>query len=137
MLEVAIVGGGPGGLMTAWQVQKKMQGLCRVALFEASERLGGKIVSRRFDSAPALYEAGVAEIYGYSQLGHDPLRELIEGFGFQTIPMDSQALVIDGKIVDGVEGMRRRYGDATADAIRAADLRMYEDKKQCSKEDER
>ena len=46
MLEVAIVGGGPGGLMTAWQVRKKMQGLCRVTLFEASERLGGKIVWR-------------------------------------------------------------------------------------------
>lgn len=126
MLEVAIVGGGPGGLMTAWQVRKKMQGLCRVTLFEASERLGGKILSRRFDSAQALYEAGVAEIYGYSQLGPDPLREMIEGFGFQTIPMDSQALHLDGELLDGIEGMRRRYGDATADAILAFRARCAE-----------
>ncbi|HEV7256208.1 MAG TPA: FAD-dependent oxidoreductase [Bosea sp. (in: a-proteobacteria)] len=119
MFEVGIVGGGPGGLMAAWHLRRKLQGLCRVTLFEASERLGGKIVSRRFDSAPALYEAGVAEIYGYGHLGYDPLREMIEGFGFQTIPMDSQALVLDGQLVDGVEGIRRRYGDTSADAILA------------------
>ena len=29
----------------------------------------------------------------------DPLRDLIEGFGYQTVPMDSNAVMIDGKIV--------------------------------------
>ena len=58
MLDLAIVGGGPGGLMSAWYLRRKLGPLCRVTIFEASERLGGKIVSRRFDSSPALYEAG-------------------------------------------------------------------------------
>ena len=81
MLDLAIVGGGPGGLMSAWYLKKKLGDLCRVTIYEASDRVGGKILSRKFDSAPALYEAGVAEIYDYSMTGPDPLRELIQHFG--------------------------------------------------------
>ena len=69
MLDLAIVGGGPGGLMTAWYLRKKLGPLCKVTIFEATERVGGKIVSKKFDSAPAMYEAGVAEIYDYSMTG--------------------------------------------------------------------
>lgn len=117
MIDVAIVGGGPGGLMTAWYIRKKIAEMAKVTIFEASDRVGGKIVTRRFETEPAMYEAGVAEIYGYSDLGPDPLRDLIEGFGYQTVPMDSNAVLIDGKIVHGVEGMRKAYGNKTADAI--------------------
>ena len=53
MLDLAIVGGGPGGLMSAWYLKKKLGDLCRVTIYEASDRVGGKIVSRKFDSAPA------------------------------------------------------------------------------------
>jgi monoamine oxidase/SAM-dependent methyltransferase len=117
MIDLAIVGGGPGGLMTAWYIKKKIAEMANVTIFEASDRLGGKIVTRRFESDPAIYEAGVAEIYGYSHLGHDPLRELIEGFGLKTVPMDSDAVMMDGKIVQGVAGMRAAYGARTANAI--------------------
>ena len=55
MLDLAIVGGGPGGLMSAWYLKRKLGELCRVTIYEASDRLGGKIVSRKFDSAPAMY----------------------------------------------------------------------------------
>src|SRR5881227_3041466 len=96
MLDLAIVGGGPGGLMSAWYLKKKLGDLCRVTLFEASDRLGGKIVTRKFDSSPAIYEAGVAEIYDYSMTGPDPLRELIQHFGLQTIPMDAEQVQLDG-----------------------------------------
>ena len=65
MLELAIVGGGPGGLMSAWYLKRKLGDLCKVTIYEASDRLGGKIVTRKFDTAPAMYEAGVAEIYDY------------------------------------------------------------------------
>ena len=119
MLDLAIVGGGPGGLMTAWYLRKKLGPLCRVTLFEASERVGGKIVSRKFDSAPAMYEAGVAEIYDYSMTGPDPLRELIQHLGLQTIPMDAMQVQFDGELIDDVPGMRRKYGDKTAAAIEA------------------
>ena len=119
MLDLAIVGGGPGGLMTAWYLRKKLGPLCKVTIFEATERVGGKILSKKFDSSPALYEAGVAEIYDYSMLGPDPLRDLVQHLGLQTIPMDAEQVQLDGEVLDDVRGMRRKYGNATADAIEA------------------
>jgi flavin-dependent dehydrogenase len=76
-LRVAIVGGGPGGLFSAWNLAGKAGNSIKITIFEASHRLGGKIVTGSFAGA-GLYEAGVAEIYDYSALGPDPLRELIE-----------------------------------------------------------
>ena len=117
MIDLAIIGGGPGGLMSAWYLKKKLGALCRVKIYEASDRLGGKIVSRTFDTAPAMYEAGVAEIYDYSMTGPDPLRDLIQHFGLQTIPMDAAQVQLDGELLDDVPGMRRKYGAETAKAI--------------------
>src|SRR3974390_2604096 len=119
MLDLAIVGGGPGGLMSAWYLKKKLGDLCRVTIYEASDRLGGKILKKKFDSAPAMYEAGVAEIYDYSMTGPDPLREMIQHFGLQTIPMDAEQVQLDGELLNDVAGMRRKYGAKTADAILA------------------
>ena len=119
MADLAIVGGGPGGLMSAWYLKRKLGELCRVTIFEASDRLGGKIFTRKFISAPAMYEAGVAEIYDYSMTGPDPLRELIQHFGLQTIPMDAEQVLLDGELLNDVPGMRRKYGPKTAAAIEA------------------
>src|SRR5258708_3863771 len=126
MLALGIVGGGPGGLMSAWYLKRKLGELCRVTIFEASDRLGGKILTRKFDSAPAMYEAGVAEIYDYSMTGPDPLRELIQHFGLQTIPMDAEQVQLDGELLNDVPGMRRKYGAKTADAIEAFRKRCTE-----------
>lgn len=117
MLDLAIVGGGPGGLMSAWYLKKKLGTLCRVTIYEASDRVGGKILTKKFDTAPAMYEAGVAEIYDYSMTGPDPLRELVQHFGLQTIPMDAEQVQLDGELLDDVPGMRRKYGEQTAKAI--------------------
>ncbi len=103
--------------MSAWYLKRKLGELCRVTIYEASDRVGGKIVTRKFDSAPAMYEAGVAEIYDYSMTGPDPLRELIQHFGLQTIPMDAEQVQFDGELLDDVPGMRRKFGAKTADAI--------------------
>lgn len=105
--------------MSAWYLKKKLGDLCRVTIYEASDRLGGKIVTRKFDSSPAMYEAGVAEIYDYSMIGPDPLRELIQHFGLQTIPMDAEQVMLDGVLLDDVPGMRKKYGAKTAAAIEA------------------
>src|SRR5437868_12336907 len=126
MLDLAIVGGGPGGLMSAWYLKKKLGDLCRVTIYEASDRLGGKIVTRRFDSAPAMYEAGVAEIYDYSMTGPDPLRELIQHFALQTIPRGAEQVQFGGELLNDVAGMRRRYGAKTAAAIEAFRKRCAE-----------
>jgi protoporphyrinogen oxidase/SAM-dependent methyltransferase len=119
MLDLAIVGGGPGGLMSAWYLKRKLGSSCRVTIYEASARLGGKILTRKFDSAPAMYEAGVAEIYDYSMTGPDPLREMIQHFGLQTIPMDAEQVHLDGELLNDVPGMRGKYGPKTAEAIDA------------------
>jgi protoporphyrinogen oxidase/SAM-dependent methyltransferase len=119
MLDLAIVGGGPGGLMSAWYLKRKLGDLCRITIYESSDRVGGKILTKKFDSAPAMYEAGVAEIYDYSMTGPDPLRELIQHFGLQTIPMDAEQVQLDGKLLDDVPGMRKTYGPTTATAIEA------------------
>ncbi|WLB57700.1 FAD-dependent oxidoreductase [Bradyrhizobium sp. 521_C7_N1_3] len=126
MLDLAIVGGGPGGLMSAWYLKRKLGDLCRITIYEASDRLGGKIVTRKFDSAPAMYEAGVAEIYDYSMTGPDPLRELIQHFGLQTIPMDAEQVQFGGELLNDVAGMRRKYGAKTAAAIEAFRKRCAE-----------
>ncbi len=105
--------------MSAWYLKRKLGSLCRITIFEASDRVGGKIVTRTFDSAPAMYEAGVAELYDYSMTGPDPLRELVQHFGLQTIPMDAEQVVLDGELLNDVDGMRRKYGAKTADAILA------------------
>jgi monoamine oxidase/SAM-dependent methyltransferase len=117
MISIAIVGGGPGGLMTSWHIDNKLEHEAQVTIFEASDRLGGKIVTGRFAKTDALYEAGVAEIYGYWALGPDPLREMIDGFGLKTVPMDSETVVMDGQVMVGVDGLKRVYGAKTARAV--------------------
>jgi monoamine oxidase/SAM-dependent methyltransferase len=126
MLDLAIVGGGPGGLMSAWYLKRKLGSSCRVTIFEASDRLGGKILTRKFDSVPAMYEAGVAEIYDYSMTGPDPLREMIQDFGLQTIPMDAEQVQLDGELLNDLSGMHRKYGAKTAGAIDAFRKRCAE-----------
>src|SRR5438093_8438595 len=126
MLDLAIVGGGPGGLMSAWYLKKKLGDLCRVTIYEASDRVGGKIISRKFDSAPAMYEAGVAEIYDYSMTGPDALRELIQHFGLQTIPMDVEQVQFDGELLNDVPGRRRKDGAKTDEAIEVSRNRCNE-----------
>src|SRR6201985_1658328 len=119
MLDLAIVGGGPGGLMSAWYLKKKLGELCRVTIFEATDRLGGKVLTGKFDSAPAIYEAGVAEFYDYSMTGPDPLRELIQHFGLQTIPMDAEEVQFGGELLNDVPRSARKVGAKIADAIEA------------------
>jgi protoporphyrinogen oxidase/SAM-dependent methyltransferase len=119
MINIAIVGGGPGGLMTSWHIDNKLEHEANVTIFEASDRLGGKIVTRTFDKNGAIYEAGVAEIYGYGHLGPDPLHDLITGFGLKTVPMDSDTVVMDGNVMVGVEGLKQAYGSKTANAVKS------------------
>jgi monoamine oxidase len=118
MINIAIVGGGPGGLMTSWHIDNKLEHEASVTIFEASDRLGGKIVTRQFDKNGALYEAGVAEIYGYGHLGPDPLHDMITGFGLKTVPMDSDTVVMDGNVMVGVEGLKQAYGSKTANSVK-------------------
>jgi len=117
MTKVAIIGGGPGGLMTAYQLEQKHRDSCQITLFEASGRTGGKIVTTQFDSAPVIYEAGAAEFYNYAMVGPDPLLELVEKLGLKTVPMSGQTVILDGKILRNKSDIRRLCGRATLEAI--------------------
>lgn len=120
MKRVAIVGGGPGGLFTAQILAEKCGGLCQATIFEASSRLGGKLVTRTFKTAPTVvYEGGVAEFYDYSQFSSDPVRELAERLGLQTVPMSGDAVILGDKILNTDGDIRRKLGDETLAAIDA------------------
>jgi monoamine oxidase/phosphohistidine phosphatase SixA/SAM-dependent methyltransferase len=117
MARIAIVGGGPGGLMTAYLLERKSFEKHQVTLFEATERVGGKIVSAKFSSAPVLYEAGVAELYDYSQLGTDPLRQLVSLLGLPTVKMYGQTIVLGNRIMRNAGDIKRHFGRKTLKAI--------------------
>lgn len=118
MVEIAIVGGGPGGLMTAWHLGRKVGATTAVTLYEAAPHLGGKLVTRRFPNSGLIYEAGVAELYDYTDLGHDPLRELIvQTLGLATVPMDSEALAMGDRIIKDFQQIERILGKTSAKSI--------------------
>ena len=96
--------------MTARLLERTFGSSCRLTMFEASDRLGGKIQTRRFDAAPVLYEAGVAECYAYDAMGHDPLRRLITDLGLTAVPTHSTAVVLNGAFLRDEEEIGKRFG---------------------------
>jgi protoporphyrinogen oxidase len=114
--RVAIVGGGPGGLLTARFLERAGHS---PTLFEASERLGGKVLTGRFDKAPVHYEAGVAEFYDYSHVGQDPLKELVTELGLSIQPIQSRTVLMDGHILSSDDDIAHIYGPGTLQAIDA------------------
>lgn len=126
VFRVAIVGGGPGGLFSAWQLAAKAGTLCHATIFEASGRLGGKIITKSFPGA-GLYEAGVAEIYDYSALGPDPLRELIEkDLKLEIKHIKGGACVLDGKVLPDADALSQSLGPPAAAAANAFRARCAE-----------
>jgi len=117
MLRLAIIGGGPGGLVTAYFLDRKCNRRISTTLFEATDRVGGKIVTRLFDNAPYIYEAGVAEIYGYHRLGPDPLRRIIKNLGLPTVPMQGGTVVLGNRIMRDAADIKRHFGKKTLKAI--------------------
>ncbi len=119
MTTVAIIGGGPGGLLAAYFLAQKCPLDCDITVFEASGRLGGKVLSRRFTQASVPYEAGVAELYDYSALGPDPLRQLLKTLGLKTRPMRGQTVVLGTHILRHRADIKKYCGDGTLKAIEA------------------
>ncbi len=109
-LNIGIIGGGPGGLMTAYLLEKRRKYPCDITVFEASGRVGGKIQTSRFGNSGVLYEAGAAELYDYSQLGPDPLRELVAELGLSTSSMWGSAVVMEDRIIANNASVKEVYG---------------------------
>jgi monoamine oxidase len=104
--------------MTAYRLQQQTTLPCEITLFEASNRLGGKIVTRQFKTVPLFFEAGAAELYDYSQLGPDPLRQLVADLGLTTHGMSGETVVIGDRVMRNLAEVRRECGVTTWQALR-------------------
>ena len=121
--RIAIIGGGPGGLMTAHLLRNRVAGPVDITLFEAGHRLGGKVRTGRFDSAPVQYEAGAAELYDYSASGPDPLLEFVKSVGLTRRKLIGQTVILGDKILKCDCDIRRELGDSTFNALKEFTLR--------------
>jgi monoamine oxidase len=119
--KIGIVGGGPGGLFTAYLLERLASVPVSVTILEAADRLGGKVRTCRFSSAPVRYEAGAAEFYDYSGIDEDPLRELIETLGLPTLPLGGGSIHLGGHMLASLDDIRVRLGPGAASAVERFD----------------
>ena len=115
--NVGIIGGGPGGLMTAYALQKHIDSPVRLTLFEASSRLGGKILTPHFQSNPVRYEAGAAEFYDYSHFDEDPLKDLVAELGLPIRRMGGPAVIINQRILSNLDDIHQQLGPQARSAF--------------------
>ena len=108
--NLAIVGGGPGGLMTAYLLQKSWVRPVEITLYEASARLGGKVQTCLFPEVGEPYEAGAAEIYDYSTIDEDPLKELIYELGLSINSMGGSAVIQNQQIISNLDDIELHLG---------------------------
>jgi protoporphyrinogen oxidase len=108
--RVAIVGGGPGGLFTAYRLQCWSDRPLDVVILEASERLGGKVRTGRFEAAPVRYEIGAAELYDVSPVDEDPLKDLVRELGLPVTGMAGQAVELGGRILANLDDLEGALG---------------------------
>jgi len=106
-------------LFTAWHLAAKVGDACTITIYEASERLGGKIITGEF-AGVGPYEIGVAEIYDYSALGPDPLRDLIEKeLGLEIKHISGGACVLDDKVIESPADLKDHFGEKTFESVAA------------------
>lgn len=107
--------------MTAYALQKLADCPVRITLFEASQRLGGKILTPQFRAAPVRYEAGAAELYDYSLFGEDPLKELVAELGLPISPMGGSAVIMNHQVLANLDDIRDQLGPSACRALLAFD----------------
>jgi protoporphyrinogen oxidase len=125
--RLAIIGGGPGGLMTAYELQRLADRPIEIVIFEASDRLGGKIRTPTFEARPIRYEAGAAEFYDYEHLGDDPLKDLVRELGLPIAPLNGSSINFRDRVIATVEDVVDGLGPEASSSYlewhrRAADL---------------
>lgn len=87
-LDVAVIGGGVSGTYVAWRLQQQLAN-CSIAVFEHSDRIGGRLYSRRMPGMPHL----IAELGGmrYIPASQPLITSAVEQLGLETrnFPMGS------------------------------------------------
>lgn len=119
--RIAIVGGGPGGLFTAWHLERLAAAPLAITIFEAADRLGGKVCTPTFSAAPVRYEAGAAELYDYSPVDDDPLRGIVRSLGLPTAPLTGAAVSVHGRPIANLDDAAEVLGAAGARDLLAFD----------------
>jgi len=109
-LRVGIVGGGPGGLFTAWHLERLFARSVTITILEQTGRLGGKLFTPSFAAAPVRYEAGAAEFYDYSPVANDPLRGLVRSLGLPTVPLVGAAVYVGGRRIANLDDLADAFG---------------------------
>jgi monoamine oxidase len=117
-VRIAIIGGGPGGLMTAYLLQKKLAKPVTITIWEADNRIGGKIKTPKFETAPVSYEAGAAEFYDYSPIDGDSLKALIKELGLSITPMGGHSVVVNDRILGNMEDVEQFLGSEGSAELR-------------------
>jgi phytoene dehydrogenase-like protein len=117
MKRIGIVGGGPGGLFTAYLLQELLGSAVDISIFEASARLGGKVLTEEFSITGSTFEAGVAELYDYSHYGPDPLKLLVKKLGLMTLPMAGPAVIMGNTVIADAGDIEHRLGGKSAAAV--------------------
>jgi monoamine oxidase len=97
--------------MTAYALQKLAEKPIRITLFEASHRLGGKILTPQFQHAAVKFEAGAAEFYDYSEHDDDPLKLLIAELGLSISPMAGSAVISNDQVLANLDDIRKQLGE--------------------------
>lgn len=114
-------------MMTAYQLQKRCTVPFEITIYEAAPRLGGKIQSKQFSVLPEAYEAGAAELYDYSAIGDDPLREMINELGLSVRALNGisafSSVMMGDHILHDLGDTRRAFGDKTWLALKDFDER--------------
>jgi len=113
--KICIIGGGPGGLLTSYLLSKKAPDL-KITIYEATSKLGGKISTKTFDTYPAIYEAGVAELY-HNQVLDDALLSLLKKFDFSFKKMSGDLAVYANKIVPDFDAFEAMFGAEAKKAL--------------------
>jgi hypothetical protein len=93
-----------------------------MTLFEASSRLGGKVLTPSFRAAPVRYEAGAAELYDYTPVGEDPLRDLVAELGLPTTPLGGATVVVNGDAIANLDDLADSLGGDARRAVETFDL---------------
>ena len=94
-----------------------------MTLFEASHRVGGKILTPAFGLIPATYEAGAAEFYDYSGHDDDPLKELVAELGLPIARMEGTSAVARGRTIANLDDLQDQFGRPAVDDLLAFDRR--------------
>jgi len=107
--------------MTAYCLQSAAAVPYQLTILEASQRLGGKILTPRFTQYPHYYEAGAAEFYDYTPVGEDPLKELILDLGLSIRAMDGGSLLRQGRLLGQLEAIEDELGPEVSAGWRTFD----------------